>query len=100
MANGEDCLPSEKPINSTVRECIAAIKAASLYQENFRDGTVIRTPSDKPRHPKNAADPWEKEKLERFRRNPELTEFWEITTLNGEKVLGHGRANFGGRRDQ
>lgn len=74
------------PIRETV-PMVATLSIADIYRNTADSDVIIRTPSDKPRNKANAADPWELEQIERFRSDPSLTEFHEITDYNGEKVL-------------
>lgn len=74
------------PIRETV-PMVATLSIADIYRNTADSDVIIRTPSDKPRNKANAADPWELEQIERFRSDPSLAEFHEITDYNGEKVL-------------
>lgn len=74
------------PIRETV-PMVATLYIADIYRNSVDSDVVIRTPSDQPRNKANTADPWELEQIERFRSDPSLTEFHEITEYNGEKAL-------------
>ncbi|TDA69966.1 MAG: methyl-accepting chemotaxis protein [Clostridia bacterium] len=66
---------------------VVAMRTGAKYAETAGDGLVVRTPSDKPRNPKNTADPWELKQLARFKADPNLPEVYEITKVDNTQVL-------------
>jgi|GEM_PF-509036 len=81
-------------LTKTLRETVpmvAAIGIAEGYRDELEGDLTVRTPSDQPRNPANQADPWELAALNTFRENPLLTEYQEITELDGRRVLRYAR---------
>lgn len=66
---------------------VATLYIADVYRNNVDSDVVIRTVSDKPRNKDHQADAWELQQMERFRSNPSLKEYYEITDYNGVKSL-------------
>ncbi|HHW07168.1 MAG TPA: methyl-accepting chemotaxis protein [Clostridia bacterium] len=75
-----------RPIKETV-PMVATLYIADVYRNSVDSDVIIRTVSDKPRNQNNQADEWELQQMERFRSDPSLTEYYEITEYDGVKSL-------------
>jgi len=68
---------------------VVAWTIARKYAES--QGMSFSTPSLTPRNPKNTPDQFEREALEAFAADPDLTEFYRRTELDGERVLRYAQ---------
>ena len=68
---------------------VVSWKVAQQYSQQA--GMEFRTPSLRPRNPKNAADAFEREALSKFQEDPSLKEYYARATENGHEWLRYAQ---------
>jgi len=88
-ANIDIMVPDHKFTRLEQVPVVVAMRTAEQYASN--QGMKFRTPSLRPRDPKNQATEFERRALEAFEKDASLQEFVERTTVDGREVMRYAQ---------